>query len=74
MSFYMWHKYTERDRQRQLTKDEFKRKHKITNRVFEYIVENSAINNWLRWHGANISKVFKELFIDISETVFGEVE
>jgi hypothetical protein len=69
---YFLNKQTERDRKRQRIKDEFKQKHSVANKVLDMIMKDGLIYNWIKAQKGSIAIVFKELFTDITETIFDE--
>jgi hypothetical protein len=69
---YVLNKQAERDRKRQRIKDEFKQKHNIANKVLDMIMKDGLVYNWIKAQKGSIAKVFKELFTDITETLFDE--
>jgi hypothetical protein len=69
---YFLNKQAERDRERQRIKDEFKRKHGVANKVLDMIMKDGIVYKWIKAHKGSIATTFKELFTDISETLFDE--
>lgn len=69
---YNLHKQHVRDRERQRIKDEFRRKYRISNKILDVIMKDGIVYRWLKAHKGKIATTFKELFQDISQTVFNE--
>jgi hypothetical protein len=69
---YFLNKYAERDRERQKIKDEFKRKHGVTNKILDMIMKDGIVYKWIKAHKGSIGTTFQELFKDIAETLFDE--
>jgi hypothetical protein len=69
---YFLNKQAERDRERQRIKNEFKRKHGVANKVLDMIMKDGIVYKWIKAHKGSIATTFKELFTDISETLFDE--
>ena len=69
---YFLNKQAERDRKRQNMKDEFKHKHQVTSKVLDMIMKDGIVYKWINAHKGSIATTFKELFTDISKTLFDE--
>ena len=69
---YFLNKQTERDRERQRIKDEFKRKHGVANKVLDMIMKDGIVYKWIKVHKGSIATTFQELFTDIAGTLFDE--
>ncbi len=69
---YFLNKQAERDRERQRIKDEFKRKHHVTNKILDMIMKNGIVSKWIKLQKGSIGITFQELFKDITETLFNE--
>ncbi len=69
---YFLNKQTERDRERQRIRDEFKRKHGVANKVIDMIMKDGIIYKWIKAHKGSLETTFQDLFKDISETLFNE--
>jgi len=69
---YFLNKQAERDRERRRIRDEFKRKHGVTNKVLDMIMKNGFVYKWIKKHKGSIATTFQELFTDIAETLFDE--
>jgi hypothetical protein len=69
---YFLNKQAERDRERQRIKDEFKRKHGVTNKVLDMIMKHGIVYKWIQAHKGSVATTFKELFKDITQTIFDE--
>jgi hypothetical protein len=65
-------KQTERDRKGQRIKGKFKLKHSVANKVLDMIMKDGRNYNWIKAQKGSIATVFKELFTDITETIFDE--
>ncbi|CAF2443879.1 unnamed protein product [Rotaria sp. Silwood2] len=69
---YTLHKQAERDRKRQHIKNEFKHKHHVANKVLDMIMKDGVVYKWIKTHKGSIATTFKELFTDITETLFDQ--
>ncbi|CAF0858355.1 unnamed protein product [Adineta ricciae] len=69
---YFTNEFTKRDRERQRIKNEFKRKHRITDKVLDLIMKDGLILKFLAKSQSTITTTFKELFQDIAGTLFNE--
>ena len=69
---YFTNKFTTRDRERQRIKNEFKRKHRVTDKVLDLIMKDGLILKFLAKSQSTITTTFKELFQDIAGTLFNE--
>lgn len=69
---YFLHKQDERDQERRRIRDEFKRKHRVANKVVDMIMKDGIVYKWIKVQKGSIGKVFKELFTDITQTLFDE--
>ncbi|CAF3565782.1 unnamed protein product [Rotaria socialis] len=67
---YTLNKQAEREQKRQIIKNEFKRKHQVTNKVLDTIMKDGLVYKWIKSQKGSIATTFKELFTDISETLF----
>ncbi|CAF1177506.1 unnamed protein product [Adineta ricciae] len=69
---YFTNKFTARDRERQRIKNEFKRKHRVTDKVLDLIMKDGLLLKFLAKSQSTITTTFKELFQDIAGTLFNE--
>ena len=69
---FILHKHAERDRHRQQIRQEFKRQNKVANKVLDMIMKNGIIYRWIQIQKGPIATLFRELFTDIAQTLFGE--
>ncbi|CAF1619343.1 unnamed protein product [Rotaria magnacalcarata] len=67
---YTLNKQVEREQKRQFIKNEFKRKHHVTNKVLDKIMKDGFVYKWIKAQKGSIATTFQELFTDISETLF----
>ena len=69
---YFLNKQAERDRERQRMKDEFKRKHGVTNKILDMIMKDGIVLKWIKRYKGSVGTTFQELFQYIAETLFNE--
>lgn len=69
---YFLHEFDKRDRERERKKNEFKRKHQITNKILDLIMKDGFVYKWIKSHKGPIANTFQELFKDIARTLFNE--
>ena len=71
-SVYLLQEQAKREKERQRAKDAFKRKHKVTNKILDFIMKDGVIIKWIKVLNGPIFKEFKQLFTEIAESIFGE--
>ena len=69
---YFTNKFAARDRERQRTKNEFKRKHRVSDKVLDLIMKDGLLLKFLAKSQSTISATFRELFQEIAGTLFNE--
>ena len=69
---YFLHEFDKRDRERERKKNEFKRKHRISNKILDLIMKDGFVYKWIKSHKGPIANTFQELFKDIAHTIFNE--
>ena len=71
---YLLKQQEERERKRRRARDEFKRKHQVTNKILDFIMKDTQLIKWIKALNAPIFKEFKQLFTEIAQSIFGEAE